>query len=98
VINVGGNKVHPEKVESVLMQVKDVLQVKVYAKTNSVIGALVAADVVTSANADWPILLKNIREHCKLTLQRFEIPVKLQQVESIEVNASGKLSRSTSGD
>jgi acyl-CoA synthetase (AMP-forming)/AMP-acid ligase II len=56
-------------------------------------GALVAADVVRMDSADWSTVVRNIRKACKLTLQRFEIPVKLVQVKAIEVNASGKLSR-----
>lgn len=94
IINVGGNKVHPEKVEAVLLSVEGVLQAKVYAKANSVLGALVEAEIVENKKLDWNTLVENIRAQCKLQLQRFEIPVKLRPVNSIEVNSSGKLSRS----
>ncbi|MFT2091413.1 AMP-binding protein [Paraglaciecola sp. 2405UD69-4] len=98
IINVGGNKVHPEKVESVLLSVDGVQQSRVYAKANSVLGALVEADIVIGKSFDWSSVLKNIREECKLQLQRFEIPVKLTQVANIRVNSSGKLSRSNVND
>ncbi|WP_289028059.1 class I adenylate-forming enzyme family protein [uncultured Paraglaciecola sp.] len=98
IINVGGNKVHPEKVESVLLSVNGVQQSRVYAKANSVLGALVEADIVIGKSFDRSSVLKNIREECKLQLQRFEIPVKLTQVANIRVNSSGKLSRSNVND
>ncbi|MEP0356974.1 class I adenylate-forming enzyme family protein [Paraglaciecola sp.] len=94
IINVGGNKVHPEKVESVLLSVEGVLQVRVYAKANSVLGALVEAEITINPSLDWSVLVKKIRSQCKLKLQRFEIPVKLRQVTRMEINSSGKLSRS----
>lgn len=93
VINVGGNKVHPEKVETVIMQVPQVQQVRVFGKTNSVMGSLVMADVVVNNDADWTTVVASIRKECKTQLQRFEIPVKFYQREMIGVDPSGKLTR-----
>lgn len=95
VINVGGNKVHPEKVESVVLQVPQVQQVRVFAKNNSVLGSLVMADVVVTEDADWLTVLADMRQQCKRQLQRFEIPVKFNQQIKIAVNPSGKLTRTT---
>lgn len=95
VINVGGNKVHPEKVETVIKQVPEVAQVKVFGKNNSVMGALVMADVVVNDDADWPTVVANIRQRCKTQLQRFEIPVIFNQQKLIAVTPSGKLTRTT---
>ncbi|MFT6898242.1 MAG: acyl-CoA synthetase (AMP-forming)/AMP-acid ligase II, partial [Paraglaciecola sp.] len=81
VINVGGNKVHPEKVETVILQVLQVQQVRVFGKNNSMMGALVMADVVVNDDADWTTVVANIRQQCKTQLQRFEIPVKFYQRE-----------------
>ncbi|MFT6896396.1 MAG: acyl-CoA synthetase (AMP-forming)/AMP-acid ligase II, partial [Paraglaciecola sp.] len=60
---------------------------------NSVMGALVMADVVVNDDADWTTVVANIRQQCKTQLQRFEIPVKFYQREMIGVNPSGKLTR-----
>ena len=94
VINVGGNKVHPEKVESVILSVAGVVQVKVYGQSNSVLGNLVVADIVINSHLDWSNISRSVRERCKLALQRFEIPVKLRQIDSLVVSPTGKLSRS----
>jgi len=93
-INVGGQKVHPEYVEQVLLQSPLVSQARVYAKQSSIMGQLVVADVVLSASKDietkptMALLL-----HCKKHLARLEIPTKINVTDSIAINASGKIGR-----
>ena len=96
VINVGGNKVTPEKVETVILSIKGVSQAKVYGQPNSVLGNLVVADIVIEPNQDWGNISRTVRAQCKLMLQRFEIPVKLRQIDSLAMSPTGKLSRSNS--
>ena len=93
VINVGGNKVHPEQVEQVLLQIADVLQAKVYAKASSVLGQLVVADIVVVANADQSKLQPLLFAHCQQQLARYQIPTRFNFVDSLSTNATGKLSR-----
>ncbi len=45
-INVGGSKVQPEEVENCILEMNLVSQVKVYAKSSSMLGSLVCADIV----------------------------------------------------
>lgn len=92
VINVGGNKVHPEQVEQVLLQYPGVQQAKVYAKASSVLGQLVIADIVTDST-DTTTLQAALLQHCVQHLQRYQIPVKLNFVSSLVTNETGKLSR-----
>lgn len=92
VINVGGNKVHPEQVEQILLQHPAVLQAKVYAKASSVLGQLVIADIVTDST-DTTKLQAALLQHCVQHLQRYQIPVKLNFVSSLVTNETGKLSR-----
>lgn len=96
VINVGGNKVHPEQVEHVLLQHPAVLQAKVYAKASSVLGQLVVADIVinnhTSNNDEIKLQLL---QHCQQQLQRYQVPTRLNFVTLLTTNASGKLIRPT---
>ena len=94
VINVGGNKVPPEKVESVILSVEGVSQAKVYGQPNSVLGNLVVADIVIEPNLEWVNISQTIRSQCKLFLQRFEIPVKLRKIDSLVMSPTGKLNRS----
>ena len=92
-INVGGNKVHPEKVEQVLLQCADISQAKVYAKKSALLGELVAADVMIIATGVEQEVKQQLLKMCKNQLQRFEIPTKISIVNSIDHSPSGKLNR-----
>ncbi len=93
VINVGGNKVHPEQVEQVLLQHPAVLQAKVYAKASSVLGQLVVADIVVGNNSDTKALQLQLLQYCQQQLQRYQLPTRFNFVASLTTNATGKLSR-----
>lgn len=93
-INVGGQKVHPEHVEQVLLQSPLVSQARVYAKHSSIMGQLVVADVVLCTSKDTetkPAIALLL--HCKKHLDRFEIPTKINVTDSIAINATGKIGR-----
>jgi acyl-CoA synthetase (AMP-forming)/AMP-acid ligase II len=94
VINVGGNKVHPEQVERVLLERADVAEARVYAKKNPITGALVVADVVAKeSGADPQALRAEIIKDCREKLERYQVPAVIRFVKEIETNASGKVAR-----
>jgi acyl-coenzyme A synthetase/AMP-(fatty) acid ligase len=99
VINVGGLKVYPEEVESVLNADPRVRMSLVRARRNPITGAVVVADVVLAepagaAPADAPDLVKSdLLNACRRTLAAHKVPAMLRFVESLEFNAAGKLVR-----
>lgn len=96
-INVGGNKVMPEKVESVLEQHSYVVMAKVFSKANSVLGSLVACEIVLDQNAKglpFKEVKREVLSFCKEELQLFEMPALVKVVEAIKINATGKKVRS----
>lgn len=93
VINVGGNKVHPEQVEQVLLQHPAVRQAKVYAKASSVLGQLVIADIVIDTSTDSKVLQAQLLRHCQQQLERYQLPARFNIVSSLAINATGKLNR-----
>lgn len=93
IINVGGNKVHPEQVEQVILQIADVLQAKVYAKASSVLGQLVVADIVVTSHTDHAKLQPQLVAHCQQHLARYQIPTRFNFVDHLSTNATGKLNR-----
>jgi acyl-coenzyme A synthetase/AMP-(fatty) acid ligase len=99
VINVGGLKVYPEEVESVLNADPRVRMSLVRARRNPITGAVVVADVVLAettgaAPADSPELVKSdLLSACRRTLAAHKVPAMLRFVESLEFNAAGKLVR-----
>lgn len=91
-INVGGNKVMPERVESVLEEHALVSMARVFAKKNPVLGALVSAEIVLlpDTNLTGKELKLELTKFCRDRLESFEIPAFWKQVEKIETNATGK--------
>jgi len=92
-INVGGSKVHPEKVEQILLQCADISQAKVYAKKSAIIGELVVADITIIGSANQQNVKQQAFKMCKNKLQRYEIPTKISVVNNIAHDPSGKLNR-----
>jgi acyl-coenzyme A synthetase/AMP-(fatty) acid ligase len=99
VINVGGLKVYPEEVESVLNADPRVRMSLVRARRNPITGAVVVADVVladpaSSAACDMPDLVKNdLLDACRRILAAHKVPAMLRFVPSLEFTAAGKLVR-----
>lgn len=92
-INVGGNKVMPEKVESVLEQHSLVVMAKVFSKVSSLLGSLVACEVVIDDRAKGispKDFKREVLSFCKKSLQSFEIPALFKIVETIATNETGK--------
>ena len=93
-INVGGNKVQPEEVESIILSSNLVKEAYVYAKRSPILGSLVCADIVISDSViDEKTLKKDIINYCKQNMPKFKIPALLKIVKSIELSQSGKLKR-----
>jgi acyl-CoA synthetase (AMP-forming)/AMP-acid ligase II len=99
VINVGGLKVYPEEVESVLNADPRVRMSLVRARRNPITGAVVVADVVlanpaNSAAADAPDAVKNaLLDACRRALAAHKVPAMLRFVPALEFTAAGKLVR-----
>jgi acyl-coenzyme A synthetase/AMP-(fatty) acid ligase len=100
VINVGGSKVFPEEVESVLNADPRVRWSRVSARPNLLTGSVVAADVVlidapTPVDSDATQRVKtDLLNACRRTLQPYKVPAILRVVPALELTAAGKLGRS----
>lgn len=94
-INVGGNKVIPEEIETIINSLDYVLESRVYGKSNSILGMIVAADIVVCqpSGLDKKEIKKNLIEYCRAKLESFKVPAMLKFVDSIEVNETGKVQR-----
>ena len=78
VINVGGEKVLPIEVETIILKLPYIIDCTVYSKDNPITGQVVAVRVVVSNN-DLEIkqLKKDIKKHCKQNLDRFKVPAEI---------------------
>lgn len=85
VINVGGNKVLPVEVESVLMKLPFILDCKAYAQPNSLTGHTVAANVVLSGDvSSHKELVAQIRQFSRNNMDAYKVPNKINVVHQIE--------------
>jgi len=96
VINVGGLKVHPEEVESIINRHPDVRISLVHTRKNPITGALVVADVVLKsgpANGHAAELERDILALCTGALPRHKVPAKIKFVNELAISPNGKLVR-----
>jgi acyl-coenzyme A synthetase/AMP-(fatty) acid ligase len=92
VINVGGQKVHPEEVEAVINGHPDVRMSVVRTRRNPITGALVVADVVLKA-ATERTHQNDILAHCRKTLPAHKVPAIINFVPALAIAETGKLLR-----
>ncbi len=77
IINVGGQKVYPAEVESVLMEMEGVVDATVSGEPNPLTGQIVVARVVLTAPLARSELKKRMRAFCRDRLAPFKLPVKV---------------------
>lgn len=78
IINVGGQKVYPAEVESVLLQMENIRDATVYGEKNPITGQIVAARINTFEPEELNDLKKRMRAFCKDRLATYKIPVKIE--------------------
>lgn len=77
IINVGGEKVYPAEVESVIQELDDVVEVTVYGEKNPIMGNIVCARLRLSKDVNEKEFITHLKAYCKNQLQSFKIPVKV---------------------
>jgi len=97
IINVGGLKVYPEEVESAINRHPAVRMSMVRPARSSMVGSLVAADVVLEqtpdANAAAADFKREILQICADRLAPHKVPATIRFVPALELAAAGKLAR-----
>lgn len=81
VINVGGQKVLPAEVESVVLSMDEIEDCMAYSEQNAITGQTVVLEVVIQQNIEQKELKKLVRKYCKDKLESFKIPTKVILVE-----------------
>ena len=91
IINVGGEKVYPAEVESVLQEVPGVCDAVVFGVKNPITGMMVSARISTTDEslAD-KALINAAKAHCRSRLQAFKVPVKVEVVRETQHSARFK--------
>lgn len=93
IINVGGEKVYPSEVESVIQEIDNVAEVTVFPEKNPIIGNIVCARVRLVNEEDKKIFITRLKVYCRQKLQSFKVPVKVYIDENIQYNDRFKKKR-----
>jgi len=80
-INVGGEKVYPAEVESVIQELEFITDVEVYGEKNPLSGNIVCARVKVDDPSNFNNFKENIKSHCRSKLERFKVPIKIKMVD-----------------
>lgn len=78
IINVGGEKVYPSEVESVLLEIPNIADATVRGRPSPVTGMVVAATVRLVRDEDTDSVTRRVREHCLRRLEVFKVPVAVE--------------------
>jgi len=76
-INVGGEKVYPAEVESVIQAIPNVEEVSVYGEKNPITGSMVCAMVKLQQPEDEQQAKLRIKQACAANLPRYKVPVRI---------------------
>jgi acyl-coenzyme A synthetase/AMP-(fatty) acid ligase len=96
IINIGGLKVHPEEIESVINRHSEVRMSRAKSRRSPIMGSVVVADVVLTAHdADRAKEIRNeLLGQCRASLASHKVPAVIRFVEALDVTPAGKLARS----
>ena len=96
IINIGGLKVHPEEIESVINRHPAVRMSRARSRRSPITGSVVVADIVVAR--DGLGREKEIRDEilrdCRDQLTPYKVPAVISFVEALDVTPAGKLVRS----
>ena len=77
IINVGGDKVYPQEVENIILEMDNVNEVTVYGEKHAMMGNIVCAKVCLNTAEDPKEFTRRLKLFCKQRLQPFKVPVKI---------------------
>jgi len=77
IINVGGKKVYPVEVESIIQELDNVAEVAVYGEKNAILGNIVCARVTLIENEPHKLFTARLKHFCRQRLVSYKVPVKV---------------------
>ncbi len=78
IINVGGEKVYPQEVENIILEMDNIIEVTVYGEKNAIIGNIVCAKVRLKNYEDEKEFLNRLKKYCNSKLPKYKVPVKVK--------------------
>lgn len=86
IINVGGQKVYPAEVESVLLEMDNIKDASISGKTNPILGNIVVAKILLYEDEQVTDLKRRIRSYCSSRLESFKIPMEIEIIQKHNIS------------
>ena len=90
-INVSGNKVFPEEVESVLETIPEIKLARISGTSHVLMGQIVQAELVLHEGKT--IDIEEVLTYCRKRLSAYKVPQRVKIIESLPMTGSGKILR-----
>lgn len=87
----GGRNINAEEIEDALRKKDEIEDARVYGEKSELYGEIVVADVILKKNCN--IAEEDIIHHCKTLVAEYKLPKKINFVNVIKRNSSGKIVR-----
>jgi acyl-CoA synthetase (AMP-forming)/AMP-acid ligase II len=94
IINVGGEKVYPAEVESIIQEFENVQEVTVYGEKNPLIGSMVCAKIKLKHPEETHDFTPRLKAFCNSRMEKFKVPVKISIIENDHFGERFKKTRS----
>jgi long-chain acyl-CoA synthetase len=76
-INVGGEKVYPTEIESVIQEMPNVAEAMVYGEKSPIMGMIVVARVRLFEEEEKKAFITRLKTYCRQRLENYKVPVKI---------------------
>jgi acyl-coenzyme A synthetase/AMP-(fatty) acid ligase len=93
IINVGGEKVYPAEVETVILEVENIADATVTKEANPLTGSIVVAEVTLHRDEPLAEVVKRVRKHCFSKLPSYKVPVKIRLSDASRMSERFKKQR-----
>jgi long-chain acyl-CoA synthetase len=90
IIKVGGNRVSPKEVESVILSLPEVVDCTISGEFDEMLGELLKAEITLVPKTDQELAREEILKKCATELISYKIPQKIQFLDRVNIAATGK--------
>lgn len=90
IIKVGGKRISPKEIETVILEVPDVIDCTVDGKYDELLGEAIRASIVVSPGKSKDAVLEEIKKQCSRKLAHHKIPQHFEISDKIIISATGK--------
>ena len=93
IINVGGDKVYPQEVENIILQIENIADATVYGEKNPILGSIVCCKVSLIKKEEKRSVKDRIKSFCDSKLEKFKVPVKIVIANDLNIGQRLKKKR-----